>query len=92
MDTINSHKISTAKLDEILKSYDYKKSSLIAILQKVQEEYRYLPEEALIYIGTKVEGLSPATVFPCHFSTNPTSCFCTSGSFSWPWKYSVASL
>lgn len=31
--------------------------------KKVQEVYRYLPEEALIYIGTKIEGLSPATVF-----------------------------
>ena len=58
-----SRKISTSKLDEILQSYDSKKSNLIAILQKVQEEYRYLPEEALIYIGTKIEGLSPATVF-----------------------------
>ncbi len=58
-----TRKISTTKLDEILQSYDYKKSNLIAILQKVQEEYRYLPEEALIYIGTKIEGLSPATVF-----------------------------
>ena len=36
---------------------------MIVILQKVQEVYRYLPEEALIYIGTKIEGLSPATVF-----------------------------
>ena len=59
----NHHKINTSKLDEILKSYEYKKSNLIAILQKVQEVYRYLPEEALIYIGTKIEGLSPATVF-----------------------------
>ncbi len=58
-----TRRISTNKLDEILQSYDYKKSNLIAILQKVQEEYRYLPEEALIYIGTKIEGLSPATVF-----------------------------
>ena len=57
------HKIDTAKLDEIMKSYDCKKSNLIAILQKVQEVYRYLPEEAMIYIGTKMEGLSPATVF-----------------------------
>ena len=56
-------KISTAKLEEILSLYEYKKSNLIAILQKVQEEYRYLPEEAMIYIGTKIEGLSPATVF-----------------------------
>ena len=46
-----------------MESYDYKKSNLIAILQKVQEVYRYLPEDAMIYIGTKMEGLSPATVF-----------------------------
>jgi len=59
----SSHKISTSKLDEILSTYDFKKSNLIAILQKVQEEYRYLPEEAMIYIGTKIEGVSPATVF-----------------------------
>lgn len=59
----NSHKIDTSRLDEIINSYDAKKSNLIAILQKVQEVYRYLPEEALIYIGTKIEGLSPATVF-----------------------------
>ena len=56
-------KISTSKLDSILEQYEYKKSNLIAILQKVQEVYRYLPEDAMIYIGTKIEGLSPATVF-----------------------------
>ncbi len=59
----NPHKIDTSKLDEIIQSYEGKKSNLIAILQKVQETYRYLPEEAMIYIGTKMEGLSPATVF-----------------------------
>ena len=63
MSVENPHKIDTSKLDQIICSYDYKKSNLIAILQKVQEVYRYLPEEALIYIGTKIEGLSPATVF-----------------------------
>ena len=63
MSAENSHKIDTSKLDEIIQSYDCKKSNLIAILQKVQEVYRYLPEDALIYIGTKIEGLSPATVF-----------------------------
>ena len=40
-----------------------KKSNLIAILQKVQERYRYLPEEAMTYIGTQIADLSPATVF-----------------------------
>lgn len=62
--TVNSlQKIDTSKLDEIINQYGGKKSNLIAILQKVQEVYRYLPEEAMIYIGTKMEGLSPATVF-----------------------------
>ena len=59
----NLHKIDTSKLDEIINQYGGKKSNLIAILQKVQEVYRYLPEDAMIYIGTKMEGLSPATVF-----------------------------
>ena len=55
--------ISTAKLDEIIQTFGGKKSNLIAILQKVQEVYRYLPEDAMIYIGEKIDGLSPATVF-----------------------------
>ena len=63
MSVENPHKIDTSKLDEIIASYGAKKSNLIAILQKVQEVYRYLPEDAMIYIGTKIEGLSPATVF-----------------------------
>ncbi len=50
-------------IEEILKSFDYKKSYLIAMLQKVQAIYRYLPEEAMTYIGEHVDGLSPATVF-----------------------------
>lgn len=55
--------INTNKLDEIIEDYKNDKSNLIAILQKVQEIYRYLPEEAITYIGSKIEGLSPATVF-----------------------------
>ena len=60
---MSTHQIDTSKLDEIIEAYGSKKSNLIAILQKVQEVYRYLPEDAMIYIGTKIEGLSPATVF-----------------------------
>ncbi len=55
--------IDFKKIDEILQSYDYNKSYLIAMLQKVQEVYRYLPEDAMTYIGEHVEGLSPATVY-----------------------------
>ena len=52
-----------SKVDEILSSYEYKMSNFIAILQKVQEEFRYLPVDVMTYIGTKIEGLSPATVY-----------------------------
>ncbi len=50
-------------IDEILEKYEYKKSYLIAMLQAVQEVYRYLPEDAMTYIGEKVDDLSPATVY-----------------------------
>ena len=55
--------INLTKFDEIINSYEGKKTNLIAMLQKVQELYSYLPMEAMTYIGTKIEGLSPATVY-----------------------------
>ena len=74
MNTIN--KVNTEELNRIMAKYDYQKSYLIAILQEVQSIYRYLPEDAMIYIGTKMEGLSPATVlgvatFYAQFSLDP---------------------
>ena len=63
MTTENQSKISFEKIDEIMASYEYKKSNLIAILQQVQELFTYLPEDAMTFIGTKIEGLSPATVY-----------------------------
>ena len=59
----NQSKISFEKIDDIMASYEYKKSNLIAILQQVQELFTYLPEDAMTFIGTKIEGLSPATVY-----------------------------
>lgn len=61
--SVSEQKIDTQKLDSIMAKYDYAKSNLIAILQEVQAEFRYLPEDAITYIGTKIEGLSPATVY-----------------------------
>ncbi len=55
--------IDYSKVDEIISACGCKKSHLIAILQKVQEEFRYLPIDVMTYIGTKIEGLSPATVY-----------------------------
>lgn len=56
-------KIDYEKVDEIINSYGGKKSNLIAILQKIQEVFRYLPIDVMTYVGSKIEGLSPATVY-----------------------------
>lgn len=72
-----THKtIDFSAIDKVLKTYEFKKSNLIAILQRIQEIYRYLPLDALTYVGTKIEGLSPATVygvatFYAQFSLDP---------------------
>ncbi|MCE5323902.1 NADH-quinone oxidoreductase subunit NuoE [bacterium] len=47
---------------DIIEECGTKESSLIPILQKVQEEYRYLPEEILAFIATALD-VPPATVF-----------------------------
>jgi len=63
MTTESQNKVDIAVLDKIIADCGGDKSHLIAMFQKVQEVYRYVPEDAMIYIGTKVEDLSPATVF-----------------------------
>ena len=50
------------QLNEIIQKHSGKKSALIAILQEIQEQYRYLPEEILTYVATAMD-LSPATVY-----------------------------
>ena len=61
-ETTNS-KVDFKAIEEILQSFNYQKSYLIAMLQKVQAIYKYLPEEAMTYLGEHIDGLSPATVF-----------------------------
>ena len=46
----------------ILDKYKRQPSKLIPILQAVQDEYRYLPEEVLNYVATAL-GIPPARVF-----------------------------
>lgn len=63
------------KVCEILDANGRKSSRLIPILQAVQEEYRYLPEEVLTFVATSL-GLSPARVygvatFYAHFALKP---------------------
>ena len=51
-----------AKVCEILDRHHHDRTKLIPILQAVQEEYRYLPEEVMTYLATTLN-LSPAQVF-----------------------------
>lgn len=54
--------IDYEKVDGILERYGNKKSSLIAVLQEIQREYHYLPEEVLGYVADKI-GVSRARIF-----------------------------
>lgn len=49
-------------LDSILQKHNYDASLVIAIMQDIQKEYRYLPEDALVYIAKKLN-LSQAKVY-----------------------------
>ncbi len=49
-------------IDGILEKYDCDSSKIIAIMQDVQEKYRYLPQPALSYIAEKV-GMSESKLF-----------------------------
>ena len=68
-----AHRFS--KVCEIIDRVGKDPSKLIAILQAVQEEYRYLPSEVMTFIAT-VLGISPAKVFGVatfygHFALEP---------------------
>ena len=49
-------------IDSVLEKYGCDKAKIIAIMQDVQEKYRYLPQEALEYIAKKV-GMSESKIF-----------------------------
>ena len=50
------------KVNAILEKHDRNASHLISILQEIQADYRYLPEEILTYVATAL-GVSPAYVY-----------------------------
>lgn len=50
------------KVCSILKKFNHNPTKLIAILQEVQDEYRYLPEQVLTFIATSL-GVPPARVY-----------------------------
>jgi NADH-quinone oxidoreductase subunit E len=60
---------------EILNKYDHNPHKLIPILQEMQEEYKYLPENIMNFVSTAL-GVSPATIygivtFYSHFTLSP---------------------
>ena len=66
---------SSLRSAAFLDGHGRKPSRLIPILQAVQEEYRYLPEEVMTYVATAL-GVSPARVFGvatfyAHFAIQP---------------------
>lgn len=50
------------RADEIIESYDCNQANLIAIMQEIQAEYKYLSEETLTLIAEKL-GVSTAKVY-----------------------------
>lgn len=49
-------------IDGILQEHEYNPASVIAVMQDIQEEYRYLPEKVLSYIALKLK-LSEAKIY-----------------------------
>jgi NADH-quinone oxidoreductase subunit E len=68
----------TGKFDrvfQILDKYEHDPNRLIAILQEMQAEYGYLPEEIMTFVATALK-ISPAAVygvatFYSHFTLSP---------------------
>jgi NADH-quinone oxidoreductase subunit E len=63
------------KVLEILERNGNDSAKLIPILQQIQDEYRYLPEEIMTFVATSL-GISPARVygvatFYSHFALKP---------------------
>ena len=63
------------KVCGILERYAYRPAGLIPILQAIQHEYQYLPEEVLTYVATSLD-VPPARVFGvatfyAHFALEP---------------------
>ena len=63
------------KVCDILERFHYRPAGLIPILQAIQHEYQYLPEEVLNYVATSLD-VPPARVFGvatfyAHFALEP---------------------
>ncbi len=48
--------------EQIIERHNNKKSELIAVLQEIQNEYKYLPEDVLEYVSEKMK-ITPSKIF-----------------------------
>ena len=55
-------KVDYEFIDQVLKENEYSKTKSIGIMQAIQAEYRFLPEEALLYVAEKL-GISAAELY-----------------------------
>jgi NADH:ubiquinone oxidoreductase subunit E len=72
--------MSPDRVNEIIDSYGADRATSLAVLQEIQEEYNYLPREALELVSGRLEmPLSEvyhiATFYP-HFTLRPRGEFC----------------
>jgi len=78
LDTVQKQEDQIRKFEkvcQILDHHERQPSRLIPILQEIQHEYRYLPQDVLVYLATSLS-LSPAQVygvatFYSHFTLEP---------------------
>lgn len=75
---MNNTEIKTRQFNNVLsiiENNNHDKAKLITILQQVQEEYRYLPEEVMTYIATAlkipVAEVYGVATFYAHFALEP---------------------
>lgn len=54
--------IDLSVVDKIIREHHSSKQNIIAILQDVQKEFRYLPEEALNHLSAKLD-MTPAKIY-----------------------------
>lgn len=63
------------KVDEILDKYEQNPHKMIPILQEIQEEYNYLPQDVMIYIagkmGVPASKIYGVATFYAHFTLEP---------------------
>lgn len=62
-------------VDHVIDKYNCNKSNLITIMQEIQKEYRYLPQEVLIHLATRLDvsqsKIYGVATFYENFSLNP---------------------